>query len=255
MKTNKMLRLASILMVAAMISTCAISGTFAKYVTSDDVADKATVAKFGVVVTATGSLFDTKYTADDTHFGYSGLAVENTTTTDNLVAPGTKNTDPMTFSITGTPEVAVRVDIKVNVNEDIFLAEKNGLPDMTTGNPDDTFNNTEAGGYYPVVFTLKQGSTVIAEGNLAKIKEVFEGSKNHAPNTDLAAIYGEYTLTWAWDYGDEVIDAGFDKHDTLLGDLKAGTALNPAISLTEGPDADYNLDIDFNIVITVTQID
>ena len=38
----------SLLLVAVMLTTCVISGTFAKYVTKDSANDSARVAKFGV---------------------------------------------------------------------------------------------------------------------------------------------------------------------------------------------------------------
>ena len=47
MRKNKMMRLASALLVAVLLSTCAISGTFAKYVTSSTGTDKARVAYWG----------------------------------------------------------------------------------------------------------------------------------------------------------------------------------------------------------------
>ena len=48
MKKNKMMRLASCLLVLVMLSTSMISGTFAKYVTTGSAEDTARVAKFGV---------------------------------------------------------------------------------------------------------------------------------------------------------------------------------------------------------------
>ena len=44
MKKNKMMRIASVLLVAVILTTCAISGTFAKYVTSGNGSDNARVA-------------------------------------------------------------------------------------------------------------------------------------------------------------------------------------------------------------------
>ena len=61
MKKNRMMRLASILLVATLMSTCTISGTFAKYVTTASGSDTARVAKWGVTVTANGALFDHVY--------------------------------------------------------------------------------------------------------------------------------------------------------------------------------------------------
>ena len=52
MKRNKMMRIASVLLVAVLLSTCVISGTFAKYTTSNSATDSARVAKWGVIITA-----------------------------------------------------------------------------------------------------------------------------------------------------------------------------------------------------------
>lgn len=57
MKKNKTLRAAGILFLATMLTTCMTAGTFAKYTTGDRAEDSARVAKFGVTVTADGSLF------------------------------------------------------------------------------------------------------------------------------------------------------------------------------------------------------
>ena len=47
MKKNRMMRLASILLVCVLLTTSVISGTFAKYTTSANSEDKARVAKWG----------------------------------------------------------------------------------------------------------------------------------------------------------------------------------------------------------------
>ena len=120
MKKNVMMRVASVLMVAVLLTTCAISGTFAKYVTSDDASDSARVAKFGVVVTADGSLFENAYKdtpVDPLDASATVVAGDSA----DVVAPGTKNADSaFKFSITGTPEVDVKVDVVVtNADEDV----------------------------------------------------------------------------------------------------------------------------------------
>ena len=96
MKKNKMMRIASVLLVAVLLTTCAISGTFAKYVTSKERTDTARVAKFGVDlgVTVDGA-FATEYDADVTVTDKDGAAIAKTVVSaaddqDNLVAPGTK---------------------------------------------------------------------------------------------------------------------------------------------------------------------
>ena len=47
MKTNKMMRIASVLLVAVLLTTCSISGTFAKYVSQATGTDTARVAYWG----------------------------------------------------------------------------------------------------------------------------------------------------------------------------------------------------------------
>lgn len=257
MKKNMMMRLASVLLIAVLMSTCAISGTFAKYVTSDSVTDTARVAKFGVTVETTGSLFGSQYASVLGGNGIETWANAHAGTVNGgaadakVVAPGTQNAEGMTFSITGTPEVAVNVNIEIapkgkaasEAAKDIFLAAGT-YDDLTTGKAD-TFDTAE---YHPVKFTLtKNGTAVVTAGTLADVETYLEKSMNYAPNTDLTETYGIYKLTWVWDFDDA--GAGtYDKQDTLLGDLAAGTA-------TIGDATKYNLTIDFEIKITVTQID
>lgn len=252
MKKNKMMRIASFLLVAVLLSTSVISGTFAKYVTSDSVADSARVAKFGVVVTATGSLFERSYTTADanaaTDGDTDGLSVVSSNEQD-VVAPGTGNANGLDISVTGQPEVDVRVNFTFGEwDEDVFLAAKTGLPDMTTGNATDTFANDAV--YYPVVYTLTKGGQTVATGNLETIKNYI--TANYAgyynANENLTEKIGALKLTWDWAF-----DQGKDKQDTLLGDLAAGIGLTPATTLVDG--TDYNLDAKLNITVTVTQVD
>ena len=260
-------------MIATMLSTSIVSGTYAKYVTSDNAEDSARVAKFGVTVTASGSLFDKTYmsvgggntpggtTTDaavlsvvsSAKFNDSGEQVES----DKLVAPGTKNDDGITFAIAGTPEVDVKLDVVVDDSsfKEIFL--KSGTyPDMTTGDAEDTFDNTVD--YYPVKFTLTQTKTteegkettnLVNGGKLSDVEDALEGLTNNSidANTDLASEIGTLNLTWEWDF------EGNDKADTLLGDLAAGTTLVPDTTLTEN--TDYCLDESIKISISVTQLD
>lgn len=247
MKKNKMMRIAGVLLIAVLLTMSVVSGTFAKYVTSDSVSDSARVAKFGVDVAASGKLFDQNYlaTSDDTPAGTTPDGSDNTALTvessTNVVAPGTKNTEGLTLSVTGTPEVDVQVAITVTVNNDIVLKANGTLPDKTTGG-NETFNN--ASDYYPVVYTLKKGTEVLASGNLAAIKTKLESyAGRYDAGTNLANAFGELTLTWAWSYG----DGTYDKQDTLLGDLAAGTATVDS-SL-------YNINAGVAITLSVTQID
>ena len=138
MKKNKMMRLASVLLVLTLLSTSVISGTFAKYVTSDETSDSARVAKWGVVASVKGDMFGSTYAGKDAGNGIITYETHGGTVSDDLlpaereflVAPGTQNIKAMTISVSGTPEVATKVIIDAPetaaganyANSDIYLA-------------------------------------------------------------------------------------------------------------------------------------
>ena len=305
MKKNKMMRVASVLLVAVLLTTSVISGTFAKYVTSTSTAATATVAKFGVAVTATGSLFDKTYFAvgEEKSNEPAGETADTPTTkitveslNSNVVAPGTQSSeDGLTFEITGTPEVDVKINFTLeNDSTDIFLGASQVMPDRTTALATDSFSSDAI--YYPIVYTLadKDGE-VLAAGTLKEIQDYLNTSAGELyvdANTDIAnSDLGKLTLTWAWpfdtttageletklddDYtGSQLSDVeNRDKKDTLLGDLAAGTATenwstpiknpgapNAQITPTDGsriPVAgqDYSINTNVKITVTVTQVD
>ena len=219
---NKMMRIASILMVAVLLTVCAVSGTFAKYVTSGSTEDTARVAKFGVGVTATGDTFLKEYAADDTSFT---LATNTVVSSEKVIAPGTKGT-LASIGLTGTPEVAVRVT---------FAATATKSTNWTVNGAD----------YFPLVF--KVNDAVVAFDNLAteiaKIKGEFEAGTNlaNALSGDNANPKVEVTWEWPFEVGttaDAIAET--DAKDTWLGNQAA--AGNPAtVTLT--------------LTATVTQID
>lgn len=220
MKKNKMMRIASALLIATLLTTSIISGTFAKYVTTGEVEDSARVAKFGVYVTGSGSLFDVTYKQVNDGNTPGGTILDENVPQDiasltiessngqKVVAPGSKNEEGLTLSVTGAPEVDVKVTFDVVADEDIFL-KMNGFdiyPDMTTGALGDVFGKSVYKDYYPVVYTLTQNGTAIATGTIADIQAAlaaFEGY--YDANTDLSEAIGELNLTWEWKF--ETADA------------------------------------------------
>ena len=101
MKKNVMMRVASVLLVAVLLTTCAISGTFAKYTTQDSASDKARVAKWGVELQVVGNLYGDTYADVENNNkivlkdfqvdGKDAFSVQSCDTATDLVAPGTKN--------------------------------------------------------------------------------------------------------------------------------------------------------------------
>jgi len=129
----KKTRLLAFLITVCLATTCFLSGTVAKYSTSDAAADQGTVAKWGIQLNITGSLFGEKYAdgsgsntvgiplVSTTENGYS-VAVKNTGK--NVVAPGTNSEKPINISLKGTAETDLTITFTVNdANlKDIYLA-------------------------------------------------------------------------------------------------------------------------------------
>ena len=261
MKKNKMMRLASVLMVAVMLTTSVISGTYAKYVTTTSTNDSARVAHWGVeLATNIDGLFANEYSS---HTSFAGATVNglNAQAAADVVAPGTSGS--MTFSITGTPEVAVNVAITLNnkANDEaddtlsmITLPAKTGYTDYTVW-PNGTFNVQN--NYYPIQWTLKRADTSTGDKavvnytvnevttpltgvNLQTIQNYLTSiSHDYGVNTELNETFGYYELSWTWTF------AGHEKEDTYLGQVISGKATDTSVTTTEA----------FDMKITVTQID
>lgn len=142
MKKNKMMRIAAVLLIVTLLSTCVISGTFAKYVAKADMEDSARVAKWGIKIETSGSLFSDRYFADDEDYFAAGgvYSVKADNATDNeegdqLVAPGTTSAtdDGMGFTarVYGKPEVATRFKLELGGLEDIFMPFADGYTDYS----------------------------------------------------------------------------------------------------------------------------
>ena len=202
MKKNVMMRVASALLVAVLLSTCAISGTFAKYVTEASGADSARVAKWGVEITANGETFQENY--DNTAI--------SATTDVNIVAPGTAGS-LVAMTLSGAPEVKVEVSYAASL---------------------DLAGWTVEGAYYcPIVITV---GTTPYDGNsyssAAAFEAAVEGAINdytaeYDANVDLATSAETPVVTWAWAF------AGDDVKDTALGNAAAdGNAATILLSIT-----------------------
>jgi len=227
MKKNMMMRVASALLVAVLLSTCAISGTFAKYTTSDSDFESARVAKWGVTITleVDNTAFNTTYANDgeqekDSSANVIANTVASKNATDTVLAPGTAG-KLLTYELTGAPEVAV------NVKEDATL----------------TLTGWEVSGVYycPIVITITStGEGTIASQTIngmdyasaaafiADVDAALDRNINYAPNSD--AVARTHTISWAWAFtggtGSEYNQS--DANDTKLGNL----AVAPTIGFT-----------------------
>ncbi len=214
MKKNRMMRLASLILVLTILSTCAISGTFAKYVTGADADESARVAKWGVTVAATSDAFKVEYAAEDEDYT-AGVTVKSSAE-DDVVAPGTKG-GLAAVALTGTPEVAVRISYTATLD----------LGDGWMVN--DTF-------YCPLVFTVGETTinglekTSVEELETAVNNAVNAYTENYAPGTDLSTL-DEIGLNVSWEWPFSTSDAN-DVKDTALGDAAAaGNAATIALDM------------------------
>lgn len=242
MKKNRMMRAASALLVAVLLTTCTISGTFAKYVTTNSGSDTAQVAKFGVQINVADDLglFDTAYAKEDNQYT-STLSVRSETTA-QLVAPGTKGS--MSFNITGMPEVATRVSVDFDATcKAIQLAA--GPYTLPAGAFEAAAKTVTTDAVYePVKFYF--GTNAIDANTqytltLAELKTAMGTAFTHdyEPNHNFGEGGLTYYLGWSWAFEDTSVD-NVNFLDTYLGWEAATTTAQQEI-------------LDFDI--TVTQID
>lgn len=219
MRKNKMMRLASGLLVAVLLTTSMISGTFAKYTSTKSGSDSARVAKWSIIANGTEDItladpatitFDLFGTIEDT-------AAPSETDVKNLsdpadgktvIAPGTK----------GSFELTVQNKSEVNAIYTITLAESN----------DDEI---------PLKYSVDGENWVDSIEALS-----MTALTNVAINMEAAA--STQTVYWKWVFDNEVPDAGghigqTNASDTALG---VGAQNTPA-------------EVTITATITATQVD
>ena len=222
MKKNKIMRLASALLVLTLMTTCAISSTFAKYTTSTTGTDKARVAYWGFDQDANTDidLFDGEYTNVKATGEVDGFS--------NVIAPGTEKSTTFAFGYTNykadkiaAPEVAYTFTVNPTITGDYDELNADTSFKWTLKKPGDT-----AATKYQTVDELLAAIKALSGDN--------SGTKTYQPGELPAAFTAAdeiYTIGWEWDY------EGNDDADTKLGNSQ--TLEN----------------VTFEITITATQID
>lgn len=225
MTKNKMMRIASVLLIVTILSTCALSGTFAKYVTTADGTATARVAKWGVVISVEGgdAVFDTEYAkaANSTFVDDNTVISANV---DCVVAPGTASVEPFKATLTGESEVAAQFKLAISDFSEICLPAGT-YTDYTHYDIAEGYGTFDlAEDYYPVVLTLKasfptMGYNKTWTGSWADLEAGLNAvSAGHYHSDDLTVdvpagvdLTGSFELSWAWAFD------GNDKADTFLG--------------------------------------
>ncbi len=243
----------SIFVIGLLLLLVAVIGfggyTLSKYVTKKNASGKASVAKWGFKVSADAkNLLGKEYKYDGTNSTVNAetgtvTVKANTTTTDNIVAPGT--TGSMTFSIGGTAEVKAKIEVKMNVTSDVVLKYK-----TTTAAPEATPDE-----YYPVKWALKKTvdttTTTVAENKtLAELRD--ELAKLNA-TVEAGADYANaatYTIEWAWDFDANGVGTN-DALDTFLGKIaNDANATDDTYTKQDGTSTIF----EFTLDISVTQV-
>ena len=231
MRKNRMMRVASALMVAVLLTTCVISSTFAKYVTEDTFADSARVAKWGVELQIVGNLYGDTYIDELTANNDPAIAVQASDATaaegSDIVAPGTKNENGMTISLNGTPEVDGKVTISITTSN-VFLKE--GTYGVMIPVKDNVITETNFDEYYATyntngkeLFVLNRDGTFTAAAN-------FEAETTYYTLEDVCTVTGtddnkdEYYYPVLYTLGGSSNSSGTNADDTL--NMVATTILN-----------------------------
>ena len=206
MKKIKTMRIASILLIAVLMTTCAISGTFAKYVTGATGTDAARVAKWGF--------------ESDGQLAITDLfkkAYNNVTGAADVIAPGTTNSATFTFAFDeanniAAPEVAYTLTVSVDgsVCDPTIASNANIQWKLDGGNWTDwgTFLN-----------------------NIKALSGDASGTKSYEAGKLPANFADTHTVEWQWIFENDD-DAAQDAVDTALGNADALAEVTLVITIS-----------------------
>ena len=194
MKKNTFMRLASMLLVLTLLTTCVISGTFAKYTSDATTAtNTARVAKWG--------WGDTTIALDLFEGAYDGTV--QTANGDELIAPGTSKTAELTFAPAATfaPEVDYTLSFAVTANVPADIEAE-------------------------LDWTLTIDGAETNYTSFADLKNALE-AKTYAGEAATAAPTVDIEIGWAWAF-----NGGDDVADTTLGNEADLQSLSVAVTMT-----------------------
>ncbi len=215
MAINKALRLGSVMLVLALLTTCAISGTFAKYTTESSGSDTARVAKWGIGTSeiSLDNLFSTTYSN-----------VQSSTDKD-VIAPGTSGQASFKFMADNStaPEVAYKLTV---------TTDGSACDTSISSNPNIQWKLGENG-------TWGSWSTLLT--NIKALSGSSSGTQQYNAGQMPSGLNEEQTVYWQWVYS--TTDAQ-DVKDTTMG--------NNAATATSEANID---DVTLAIKVTATQVD
>ncbi len=222
MKKNVMMRAASALGVAVLLSTCVISGTFAKYTTSATGSDTARVAKWGFESAAELTITDL-FTHGDTDV--------TSANTDKVIAPGTKHSVDFWFEYDKTSNniAAPEVDYTFEVTASLVCSDE--ANNLIKNNPSITWSlDGTTGMTWDQLINAIQALDGNATNNryeAGSLPEAFYGTTD-APLT-------KHTIGWEWAFENTTSEESKkeqDGKDTMMGNLDVLQTVTITITIT-----------------------
>lgn len=181
MKKNNVMRIASALLVAVLLTTCAISGTFAKYTTTVSGSSNARVAKWGF---GTGEisfdLFDGTYENVETDVNPEI----------NVIAPGTSGSDTIVFDV---DDQAAATEVAYTFVATLAISGDQDLIAQMQWSLDGT--------------TYKSAEEIQRD-----FAAMFDANTVHEPGSE--PVEGDITIYWKWPFSN---GAEEDTEDTQIG--------------------------------------
>ena len=288
MKKNVMMRVASALLVAVLLTTCAISGTFAKYTTYNASQDTARVAKWGVTVSVSGAdAFAEAYKETKENRGSASATVESklndgSTNGDDVLAPGTNGT-LATIDVNGAPEVDVDVtvdatfvlsgDWSYTFSRAIYKSDDPSTPDVDESKEIDKIVSYKQF-YCPLVITFTNGTVDPADDTVINgldyftgytidytdDKDEYTGKMTEFVNAVVTAMCGEVdgSKTTRVQANEATLATDFDQTITwawAFDNVKNGFNCDDCDTTLGNKTGDAVPKVDFSIKVTITQVD
>ena len=219
---NKFMRIAAVMLMLCLVTTCAISGTFAKYTTEAAGKDTARVAYWGWnkddAKVEISEIFSTTYN--------SSVSSVNE---DKVIAPGTGNVETFKFIYTpNTAESATSPEVAYNFKVDLTGTEAaadiiaNGNIKWAVVAGDVALDAIDAGEW-------GEWDDMVAELNALDGADGTDG-KDYAANSALPPIANSiYTIAWMWDFS---TDTAGDEADTAMGNKAILDTVTISIKIT-----------------------
>lgn len=257
MEKNKMMRTAAGLLVVTVATSGVLFGTFAKYITTNSGSDSARVAKFGVTIQVNDDmgLFKTSYDTGSDDTSANTVVSANT---DRKIAPGTKGS--MSFSITGKPEVATKLEAVVSNEKAVKLEAKSGEQYKQYKLDAGKFAEKECTvtmqkDYEPIKWYFgEQAITDNTQYNMTldDLKTTLEKltTVRNDPNVELNKTY---YIGWKWDF-ESTSTGGTWSYDHASDAPYSGAAISDFLDTYLGDEETPQTE-SFDLKLTITQID